>query len=101
MSMRLAALFTIVRSALFTIARHAIFYAITLTVVSPANGQDVTDNKLDPVLRARARQLAGRSRVLVEFSGAPDPRVISGSGGLAGPQLSSASLQVGDLDNTA
>ena len=62
--------------------------------------QSIPDDKLDLVLQARSRQLAGRSRVIVQFSGRPDPRLISGSGGIAGRQLPSVGAQVADLNNT-
>ncbi|MBI4888524.1 MAG: S8 family serine peptidase, partial [Acidobacteria bacterium] len=72
--------------------------AVTLLGPAAASGQGVRAGKLDPVLQARARQLAGRSRVIIEFQGAPDVRVITGGGGLAGRQLNTGA-QVADIDN--
>ena len=43
--------------------------------------------RLDPALARAAGQLKGRSRVIVEFSGTPDPRAITESGGVAGRGL--------------
>ena len=51
-----------------------------------ANGR--LGDKLDPVLRHRARQLAGRSRVIVQFKGDADVRVFGR--GVAGRRLERA-----------
>ena len=64
-----------------------------------AQSQTVRADKLAPVLQARSRQIAGRSRVIVQFRGNLDTRVITGNGGVAGRQLASAGAQVADLDN--
>jgi serine protease AprX len=56
-------------------------------------------SKLDPVLQARSRQLTGRSRVIVQFKGTPDVRVITGQRGVAGRALPSVGAQVADIDN--
>ena len=42
--------------------------------------------KLDPLLRAKARQRSGRSRVIVEFRGTPDATILTREGGVARPQ---------------
>jgi serine protease AprX len=63
--------------------------------------QTVRDDKLGPMLEVRSRQLSGRSRVIVEFKGEPDARVITGSRGVAGRPLLSARSQVVELENQA
>jgi subtilisin family serine protease len=67
----------------------------------PAGAQAPTSAraKLDDALRARARQFTGRSRVIVEYRGAPDVRAINGARGVAGRQLAGGRLQIADLDN--
>src|SRR5687767_2598335 len=78
-------------------------FAAALGVVSPTAvaAQTVRDDKLGPMLEVRSRQLSGRSRVIVEFTGEPDARVITGSRGVAGRQLRSAGAQVAELENHA
>jgi len=71
--------------------------ASTASSVSAQPGGRLGD-KLDPVLRHRARQLAGRSRVIVQFKGDADVRVFGR--GLAGRRLA-RSAQVGEVDNIA
>jgi serine protease AprX len=63
--------------------------------VSASDAQDRGD-KLDPVLRYRARQLVGRSRVIVQFKGDPDVRVFGR--GFAGRRLRHRA-QVGEVEN--
>jgi len=72
-------------------------------VVCPtaAAAQTVRDGKLGPMLEVRSRQLAGRSRVIVEFKNEPDARVLTGTRGAAGRQLLSARAQVVDVENLA
>ena len=53
-------------------------------------------DKLDPVLRHRARQLSGRSRIIVQFRGDADVRVFGR--GVAGRKLDRRA-QVGEVDN--
>src|SRR5689334_9632253 len=53
-------------------------------------------NKMDSVLRDRARQLVGRSRVIVQFKSDPDVRVFGR--GVAGRRLNDRA-QVADIDN--
>lgn len=81
--------------------RQALLLVAALGAVHPegAQGQTVRTDKLAPVLQARSRQIAGRSRVIVQFRGSLDTRVITGNGGVAGRQLASAGAQVADLDN--
>src|SRR5687767_14810735 len=74
--------------------------AMVMTMSAAAQGQSLT-SKLDPVLQARARQLTGRSRVIVEFREQPDVRVITRLGGIAGRPLAALGAQVAELDNTA
>lgn len=73
---------------------------VVLLLPAMARAQSVGTEKLDPVLQARSRQLAGRSRVIVQFNGEPDVRVITGNRGIAGRQLDGVGAQVADLDNT-
>ncbi|MBI2828915.1 MAG: S8 family peptidase, partial [Acidobacteria bacterium] len=81
--------------------RRALLLIAALGALQPATtqGQTVDTGKLAPVLQARSRQIAGRSRVIVQFRGNPDPRVITGNGGVAGRQLASIGAQVAELDN--
>ena len=67
----------------------------------PAHGQTAPADKLSPVLQALSRQIDGRSRVIVQFHGTSDARVITGTGGVAGRQLESTGAQVANLDNRA
>lgn len=53
---------------------------LLMPATAVAQGRD----KLDPILRARARQLLGRSRVIVDYKGAPDIRAITQLGGRSG-----------------
>ena len=69
--------------------RLALLLIATLGALHPATarGQSVRSGKLAPVLQVRAdHQITGRSRVIVQFRGTPDTRVITGSGGVAGRQ---------------
>ena len=68
---------------------------------TPAWSQRVPTDKLDRVLRARSLQLVGRSRVIVQFRGSPDPRVVTGGGGISGRELPQVGALVADVDNTA
>src|SRR5687767_9646411 len=58
-------------------------------------------SKFDQVAKERSRQLTGRSRVIVQFKGNPDARVITGNGGVPGRQLAAVGAQVAHLDNHA
>ncbi len=64
------------------------------TVSAQSNGR--RGDKLDSVLRLRAKQLAGRSRVIVQFRGDADVRVFGR--GVAGRRLDRGA-QVGEVDN--
>ena len=61
-----------------------------------AAAQTPGETTLDAVLRERATQLAGRSRVIVEFAAAPDVRVFPRGG--AGRRVGERA-QVGEIDN--
>ena len=69
------------------------------TASSPASAQQ--GRRLDAMLQARARQLAGRSRVIVQFKDAPDVRAISDLRGSVGRRLSRLRAQVAEVDNSA
>ena len=56
--------------------------------------------KLDRVLGLRARQLTGRSRVIVEFHGAPDVRAITSARGVTKRALSGPRAHVAEINNT-
>ena len=81
--------------------RRALLLIAALGALHPATaqGQTVRTDKLTPVLQARSHQISGRSRVIVQFRGNPDTRLITGSGGVAGRRLESVGAQVADLDN--
>ena len=73
------------------VARVFVLLCLCLTALGaplPAYGDEPPS--LDPVLRIRARELTGRSRVIVEFKGTPDPRAITGNGGVPGRPLEGA-----------
>jgi serine protease AprX len=55
--------------------------------------------KFDRVASARSRELTGRSRVIVQFHGAPDVRAITGNHGVAGRTLDSIDARVAEIDN--
>src|SRR3954471_8477007 len=67
-----------------------------LSAATPAFSQSGT---LDPVLRGRARQLTGRSRVIVEYRGTADVRAVTAVRGRAGRRLANRHLQIADVDN--
>jgi serine protease AprX len=87
----------------FRLSRRIVFLAAAMVVAlaPPVWSQSVDAAKLDPLLQVRSRQLTGRSRVIVEFRGEPDARVISRNHGIVGRQLAGGRAQVADLDNTA
>jgi serine protease AprX len=57
------------------------------------------DSKLDRILDGRARQLTGRSRVIVEFNGAPDVRAITSARGVTTRPLRGV-RHVAEIGNT-
>ena len=71
---------------------------VALTASSVSAQSFNRGEKLDPVLRHRARQMTGRSRVIVQFRGDADVRVFGR--GVAGRRLDHRS-QVGEVDNLA
>ena len=75
--------------------------AIAAVCPTGAAAQAVREGKLGPMLEVRARQLSGRSRVIVEFKSEPDARVITGTRGAAGRHLLSARAQVVEIENLA
>ena len=79
------------------------FFAILIlvAVAAPAfSGQRQAGARLDSVLRTRARELTGSSRVIVEFRGTPDVRAITARGGVAGKKLSLLHAHVAEIENT-
>jgi serine protease AprX len=71
-----------------------------LTYAAPASAGPRGDgSRLDPILRQRARQVAGTSRVIVQFRGATDVRAITGQGGRAGKRLSLLKAHVAEVSN--
>ena len=71
-----------------------------LTSAAPANAQGADFRaKLDSVLRLRARQLIGRSRVIVEFRDELDVRAITQRRGMLGRSLPGHRAQVAEVDN--
>jgi serine protease AprX len=73
--------------------------AVVLLTGLPASAQsNDRGNKLDSVLRYRSRQLFGRTRVIVEFNGDTDVRVL-GKRTATGRRLGRNS-QVAEVDNT-
>ena len=84
-----------------TVALRSLTSAVVVSVVtlttSYAQAQTVGHpNKMDLVLRHRAQQLVGRSRVIVEFRGEPDVRVFGRD--FAGRRINQHT-QVGEIDN--
>jgi serine protease AprX len=78
--------------------RTAAVVALAFAVATPALAQrPARRGKLDAGLRGRAERLTGRSRVIVQFAGAPDVRAITAVHGRAGRRLRGA--QVAELDN--
>jgi serine protease AprX len=74
----------------------------TLVVVgAPALGaaQALSSQKLDRVLSPRARQLTGKSRVIVEFHGTPDVNAITSAHGVAARRLRGSPSHVADINN--
>jgi serine protease AprX len=69
---------------------------VALTASSAGAQSFDRGDKLDSVLRHRARQLTGRSRIIVQFKGDADVRVFGS--GVVGRKLDSGA-QVGEVDN--
>jgi serine protease AprX len=71
---------------------------VLLTALEAAAAPGSRGDKLDQFLRQRARQLSGRTRVIVEFEGDSDVRVL-GKRAATGRKLGRGS-QVAEVDNT-
>lgn len=84
--------------AFATSLRRVLWFLVFMLLAGTATAQTPSPN-LDRVLEARSRQLTGRSRVVVQFRGSPDARVITGNGGIAGRALPSIGAQVAEFDN--
>ena len=83
------------------VARAVVVAAALIALGSPPAWSQPTASKLDPLLQVRSRQLSGRSRVIVEFRGSPDARVITRHRGHAGRQLPGSQAQAAEIDNAA
>jgi len=89
-----------------TRGRHVRTLAVTFLAVfgistwSPAHAAGGGPHaKLDRVLSDRARHLAGRSRVIVEFYSTADVRAITGAHGVAARLMRGRSAQVAEIGN--
>jgi serine protease AprX len=87
--------FTFALRAFFSGCLAVAFVALTASTTSAQN-HGRSGDKLDSVLRFRAKQLAGRSRVIVQFRGEADVRVFGR--GVVGRRLDRGA-QVGEVDN--
>jgi len=83
--------------AFFSACLAVALVGLTASTAAAQSGVRYGD-KLDSVLRHRARQLTGRSRVIVQFKGDADVRVFGR--GIAGRRLD-GNAQVGEVDNLA
>jgi subtilisin family serine protease len=81
----------------FLLAAMVVFVAPTASAQSSRRGEPGRGDKLDSVLRHRARQLSGRTRVIVQFKGDADVRVF-GRRASTGRRLGRRA-QVAVLDN--
>jgi serine protease AprX len=82
-----------------TLVRALAIATLALATATPALAQHLPSDKLDPVLRARAQQPGGRSRVIVEFHEAPDIRAIQTRRGVPGRVLARHRAQVAEVDD--
>src|SRR5688572_5338747 len=87
--------FTLPLRSFFSACLAVALVGLTASTVSAQSNRRLGD-KLDPVLRHRATQLAGRSRVIVQFNGNADVRVFGR--GVPGRRLDHGA-QVGEVDN--
>ncbi|MDA1183723.1 MAG: S8 family serine peptidase [Acidobacteria bacterium] len=83
------------RRSVTLIALIGLLYPVT------SQAQQVESERLAPVLRERAKQLTGRSRVIVRFRGSADAQLIAGRGGVSGRRLGASDSQVAEIDNRA
>ncbi len=76
--------------------------AALLAVAAPAYaGPSASDaGRLDAVLRSRAKQVTGTSRVIVQFRDAADVRAITGRGGRPLRALGRLKAHVAEIANT-
>ena len=82
-----------------TLSAVAVVATLALTSV-PVFAQAATSaSKLDDVLKLRAADLRGRSRVIVEYVDTEDVRVITGLHGHLRRRLAGARAHVADVDN--
>jgi len=72
--------------------------AFSTSAIAGPKGAD--RSRLDAVLEQRALELAGTSRVIVQFRGATDVRAITGRGGKAGKKLSLLKAHVAEVANS-
>ena len=77
----------------------AVFGFSDLASAQGRNG-DRGPAKLDRVLGLRARQLWGRSRVIVEFHGSPDVRAVTAAHGVASRRMRWQAAHVAEINNT-
>jgi serine protease AprX len=78
----------------------ALLVFLVIALPAFAGQRDGHARGLDSVLRNRARQLTGSSRVIVEFRDVPDIRAITSHGGIAGRKLSLLKAQVAQISNS-
>jgi serine protease AprX len=78
----------------------AVVACVSLTSV-PLLAQGAASGKLDDVLKGRASDLRGRSRVIVEYADAEDARAITGVRGHLQRRLPGAHAHVAEVDNSA
>ena len=81
----------------------ALFFLVAMPAIAAAQeraGSAPPAAKLDRILGLRARQLTGRSRVIVEFHGTPDVRAITSARGVATRALSGPRAHVAEIGNT-
>ena len=72
---------------------------LLLCVPVAAAGQGRPVQKLDRILSVRAHQFTGRSRVIVEFTGAPDVRAVTAAHGVTRRSLHNQRGHVADVNN--
>ena len=78
----------------------ALFFLAVFRFTSiQASGAERAGAKLDRILSVRARQLTGRSRVMVEYRGAPDVRAITSAHGVAARTMRGRPTQVAEINN--
>ena len=80
--------------------RFGLAAVLTVGAAAPVAAEGIgSADKLDGVLRSRAAQLTGRSRVIVQFKRQSDARVIAAERGAPGRKLADDRAQVAELDN--